>query len=54
VSVNALFALILGGSVLANARPTTPPAKAEQLAAAVINVARSNDLTFRGRTTVAS
>jgi hypothetical protein len=51
---HALFALILGGSVLANARPTNPPAEAEQLAAAVINVARSNDLTFRGRTTLAN
>jgi outer membrane murein-binding lipoprotein Lpp len=35
---HALFALILGGSVLANARPTTPPAKAEQLATAVITL----------------
>ena len=51
---HALFALILGGSALANARPTNPPAEAGQLAAAVINVARSNDLTFRGRTTLAN
>lgn len=51
---HALFALVLGGSVLANARPTQPPAKAEQLVDAVINVARSNDLTFRGRTTLAN
>jgi hypothetical protein len=50
---HALFALVLGGSVLANARPTQPPAEAEQLVAAVINVARSHDLTLRGRTTLA-
>jgi hypothetical protein len=51
---HTLFALVLGGSVLANARPTHPPAKAEQLIDAVINVARSNDLTFRGRTALAN
>jgi hypothetical protein len=51
---HALFALVLGGSVLANARPTHPPAEAEQLVAAVINVARSHDLTLRGRTTLAN
>jgi len=51
---HALFALVLGGSVFANARPAHPPAGAEQLVAAVINVAGSHDLTFRGRTTLAN
>jgi hypothetical protein len=51
---HALFAVILGGSILANARATNPSAEVEQLAAAVIKVARSNDLTFRGRTTLAN
>jgi hypothetical protein len=52
---HALFALILGSSVLANTRPADhPPADAEQLATAVITIARSNDLTFRGRTALAS
>jgi hypothetical protein len=51
---HTLFALILGGSILTNARPADPPADAEQMAAAVINVARSNNLIFRGRTNLAN
>lgn len=51
---HALFALIMGGSILTNARPADPPADAEQMAAVVINVARSNNLTFRGRTALAN
>ena len=42
------------GLILTNARPADPPADAEQMAAAVINVARSNNLIFRGRTTLAN
>lgn len=49
---HALFALILTGSVLANARPDDPPADANQMAAAIIDVARSNNLSFRGQTTL--
>jgi hypothetical protein len=51
---HALFALILTGSVLTNARPDDPPAEPNQLAAAIIDVARSNDLSFRGQTTLAN
>ena len=51
---HALFALILTGSVLTNARPDDPPAKANQLAAAIIDVARSNNLSFRGQATLAN
>jgi hypothetical protein len=51
---HALFALVLGGSILANARPTHTPAEAEQLVTAAIDIARSNDLTFRGRSTLAN
>jgi hypothetical protein len=51
---HALFALILTGSVLTNARPNAPPAEANQLAAAIIDVARSNNLLFRGETTLAN
>jgi hypothetical protein len=51
---HALFALILTGSVLTNARPDDPPTEANQLAAAIIDVARSNNLSFRGQTTLAN
>lgn len=50
----ALFAVILVGSVLTNARPGYPPAGAEQLRAAVIDLARSNDLTSLGQITFAN
>jgi len=51
---HALFALILTGSVLTNARPDEPAADANQLAAAIIAVAQSNNLSFRGQTTLAN
>jgi hypothetical protein len=51
---HALFALILTGSVLTNTRSDDPPAEANQLAAAIIDVARSNNLSFRGQTTLAN
>jgi hypothetical protein len=51
---HALFALILTGSVLTNARPDDPPADPNQLAAAIIDVARSNNLSFRGQTSLAN
>jgi hypothetical protein len=51
----ALFAAILGGSVLANGRPTDHPRdETQRFVAAVVNVARSNNLTFRGRTALAN
>jgi hypothetical protein len=48
----ALFAVILAGSVLTSARQADLPAGAEELTAAVIDLARSNNLTFRGQITL--
>jgi hypothetical protein len=40
------LALILTGSVLTDARPNDPPAEDNQLAAAIIDVARPNNLSL--------